>query len=251
MEFIRKRNKTCIVIPTYNNAGTVGQVIEDVQKYCKDIIVVNDGCTDDTSSILNSFGDAIDVIEYGRNKGKGYALIQGFNRAKAKGYTHVITIDADGQHFASDIPCLTKAMKDNPNGIIVGCRNLTEENMPRQNTFANKFSNFWFRLQTGVNLPDTQSGFRLYTLSSLTWLKLITSRYESELELMVFASWNGVNITSTSVRVYYPPAEERVSHFRPVYDFIRISVLNTILCIGTVVYGVPRRLIRNFRRLHS
>ena len=234
----------CTVIPTYNNVGTIRQVIDDTLRYCDDIIVVNDGSTDGSSDVLNNLKGKVTVVSYNQNRGKGYALIQGFLKARAMGYTHAVTIDADGQHFPSDIPVLTNAMKDNPNGIIVGCRNLLEDNMPRQNTFANKFSNFWFRLQTLVNLPDTQSGFRLYTLSALRGLRFITSRYEAELELLVFAAWAGVRVTSVPVRVYYPPADERVSHFRPVYDFARISVLNTILCIGALVYGYPRMMVR-------
>lgn len=230
--------KICVIIPTYNNATTIRRVIEDVEKYCSSIIVVNDGSTDDTADILQSIPLPIEVVSYPDNRGKGYALVTGFKKAKALGYTHAITIDADGQHFADDIPCFIEGLKNNPEGFIVGCRNLTEENMPRQNTFANRFSNFWFRLQTGINLPDTQSGYRLYTLSSLKGLNLITSRYESELELLVYAAWAGVDITSVNVKVYYPPAEERVSHFRPIYDFFRISVLNTVLCLGALLYGV-------------
>ena len=229
--------KICVIIPTYNNATTIRRVIEDVEKHCSSIIVVNDGSTDDTAAILQSIPSPIEVVSYPDNRGKGYALVTGFKKAKALGYTHAITIDADGQHFADDIPCFMEGLKNNPEGFIVGCRNLTEENMPRQNTFANRFSNFWFRLQTGINLPDTQSGYRLYTLSSLKGLNLITSRYESELELLVYAAWAGVDITSVKVKVYYPPAEERVSHFRPIYDFFRISVLNTVLCLGALLYG--------------
>jgi 1-acyl-sn-glycerol-3-phosphate acyltransferase len=204
------------------------------------VIVVNDGSTDDTSEILTTLPSTTTVVSYAKNKGKGHALVEGFRKAKELGFTHAVTMDADGQHFADDIPLLVKAMKKNPDAIIVGSRNLTEENMPPQNTFANRFSNFWFRLQTGIDLPDTQSGFRLYPLASLKGLSLITSRYEAELELMVFAAWAGVSVLSVPVRVYYPPAEERVSHFRPVYDFFRISVLNTVLCIGALLHAIKQ-----------
>ena len=204
------------------------------------MIVVNDGSTDDTSEILSTLPGTTTVVSYAKNKGKGHALVEGFRKAKELGFTHAVTMDADGQHFADDIPLLVEAMKKDPDAIIVGSRNLTEENMPRQNTFANRFSNFWFRLQTGIDLPDTQSGFRLYPLASLRGLGLITSRYEAELELMVFAAWAGVSVLSVPVRVYYPPAEERVSHFRPVYDFFRISVLNTVLCIGALFFAIKQ-----------
>lgn len=227
--------RICIIIPTYNNGATIGKVIEDVRRHIEDIIVVNDGSTDNTLDVLAQHNHTL--VTYTKNKGKGHALVTGFRKAMEMGYTHAITIDADGQHFADDIPVLLQALNNNKDGIVVGSRNLSEDNMPRQNTFANKFSNFWFRLQTGINLPDTQSGFRAYTLASLKGLGLITSRYEAELELLVFAAWSGVNITSVPVRVYYPPENERISHFRPVYDFTRISILNTILCIGALLYA--------------
>ena len=239
----------CVIIPTYNNAGTIRQVVEDVSKYCDQILVVNDGSTDQTSAILSTLPPSVNVVAYDKNRGKGHALVTGFRQAMKMGYTHAITIDADGQHFADDMPRLTAEMNKQPDGIIVGCRNLTEENMPSGNTFANRFSNFWFRLQTGINLPDTQSGYRLYAFSALRGLGLITSRYEAELELLVYAAWSGQSITSVPVKVYYPPAEERVSHFRPVYDFVRISILNTLLCIGALVYGYPRMILRALRRM--
>lgn len=238
-----EQRRLCTIIPTYNNAATLAQVVESVRNYCSDVIVVNDGSTDATANVLASLSDKVTIVAYERNRGKGHALVAGFRKALEMGFTHAITIDADGQHFADDILSLTDALSTCGNGIIVGARNLTEENMPRQNTFANKFSNFWFRLQTGVNLPDTQSGYRLYTLSALHGLSLITSRYEAELELLVYAAWAGVSIAWVPVKVYYPPADERVSHFRPVYDFVRISILNTVFCAAALVYGYPRRLL--------
>ena len=139
---------------------------------------------------------------------------------------------------------MIEASLQHPDDIIVGCRNLTTENMPRQNTFANRFSNFWFRLQTARKLEDTQSGFRVYPLDSLHGMGLITSRYEAELELLVFAAWHGVDVQGVPVHVWYAPVGERVSHFRPFWDFFRISVLNTILCFGALLVGLPLALLR-------
>lgn len=229
-------NKLCAIIPTYNNSTTVVGVVEGVYRYCKDIIVVNDGCTDDTEARLKHCATPFVVVAYAQNRGKGYALIKGFEEARKRGFTHAITIDADGQHFPEDVPSLVEQSEQHPEAFIVGNRNLNEENMPRGNTFANKFSNFWFRLQTGVDLGDTQSGFRLYPLQRLHGLRYVTPRYEAELELLVYAAWRGEEILSVPVRVYYPPAEERVSHFRPFKDFMRISLLNCALCIGALFY---------------
>ena len=243
-------SKICVVMPTYNNAGTLRDVVERTLQFCPDVIVVNDGCSDTSAEILASFGDKITVVDYGKNRGKGYALKQGFKKAKDLGFDYAISIDSDGQHFPEDIPLFIKTLETHPNALIVGSRNLNEQNMPGKNTFANKFSNFWFKVQTGVNLPDTQTGYRLYPLKNLPNLRLLTSRYQAELELLVGAAWRGTDLIPIKINVFYPKAEERVTHFRPFWDFLRISVLNTFLCILAVVYGLPSRFIRR-RRSHD
>lgn len=232
----------CTVMPTYNNGGTLRDVIERVLDYCGDVIVVNDGSNDDTAAILASFGQRIRVVDYGCNRGKGYALKQGFEEAKSLGFDYALTIDSDGQHFPEDIPVFIEALEQHPGALIVGSRNLRQENMPGGNTFANKFSNFWFRLQTGIALPDTQTGYRLYPLQSLPCI--FSSRYEAELALLVFSAWRGIELVPVKVNVVYP--EGRVTHFRPFWDFFRISVLNTLLCLVALVYGWPVRLIRKY-----
>lgn len=243
--------RMCVIIPTYNNVRTIRQVVMDVRQYCSQVIVVDDGSTDGTSAELSSLSELITIVTCQPNGGKGHALVAGFRKAREMGFTHAITIDADGQHFADDIPAFLGQLDSHADAIIVGARNLTEENMPRGNTFANRFSNFWFRLQTGIDLQDTQSGYRLYPLGALRGLGLITSRYEAELELLVFAAWAGTPIISVPVKVYYPPADERVSHFRPVYDFVRISILNTVLCVLALVYGYPRMAARAAGRIFA
>lgn len=243
--------KVCVVMPTYNNGGTLLDVVERTLSVCVDAIVVNDGCTDNSADILASFGERITVVDYGKNRGKGYALKQGFNKAKAMGFDYALTIDSDGQHFPEDIPLFVEALEQHPGALIVGSRNLNQENMPGGNTFANKFSNFWFKVQTGINLPDTQTGYRLYPLKNMSCLALLTYRYEAELELLVFSAWRGTTLIPIKINVFYPKGEERVSHFRPFWDFFRISVLNTVLCVVALVYGWPSRLIRKARRRHE
>ena len=239
---ILKKLKTCVIVPVYNNAKTIKDVVQRALKFCEDVIVVDDGSTDGSSESLEKLGAV--VVRYKDNRGKGYALKTGFKEAKARGFERAITIDADGQHFPEDIPVFAAQAKEDPDAMLVGSRNLQMENMPGGNTFANKFSNFWFRLQTGVNLPDTQSGFRLYQLNRIGGLHLLTYRYEAELELLVFQCWKGVRMRPVGIRVYYPPEGERVTHFRPFWDFFRISVLNTVLCILALLYGRPARMLR-------
>ena len=237
---ILKELKTCIIVPVYNNVGTINDVVQRILRFCQDVIVVDDGSTDGSSDSLEDLGAM--VVRYEKNRGKGYALKTGFKEAKARGFERAITIDADGQHFPEDIPVFATEAKAHPDAMLVGSRNLRMENMPGGNTFANKFSNFWFRLQTGVNLPDTQSGFRLYQLNHIGKLHFLTYRYEAELELLVFQCWKGVRMLPVGINVYYPPEGERVTHFRPFRDFFRISVLNTVLCVFALFYGQGNRI---------
>ncbi len=233
----------CVLIPTYNNAATLGAVVSDVLNYCDDVIVVNDGSTDNTAEILGTF-QTIAVVGYPENKGKGYALKKGFLKARELGFSYAITLDSDGQHYAKDIEAFLGANMEYPGSLIVGERRLEGADRSKGSSFANKFSNFWFAVQTFRRLKDTQTGYRLYPLKKLRGLSLLTNRYEAELELLVFAAWHGVRIESVPVDVYYPPKEERVSHFRPGRDFARISLLNTVLCLFALVYGLPLAIWR-------
>ena len=234
----------CVVIPTYNNAGTIVDVVRRSKEQCDDVIVVCDGCTDDTVALLQQV-DGITIVSYPHNGGKGIALKRGFQKALKEGFSYAITLDADGQHFPEDIHIFLEANIDHPEAIIVGQRKGMESvERTSGSKFANAFSNFWFCVQTGHRLADTQTGYRLYPLKKLPCLSLLTSRYEAELELMVFSSWQGVEIVSKEVNVFYPPKEERVSHFRPIKDFSRIFVLNTCLSILAIVYAYPLKLFR-------
>ena len=233
----QSKDKICALIPTYNNAGTILEVVRRTHQQLPHIIVVNDGCTDDTLSLLGTLDFPITIVSFACNKGKGRALAAGFRKAIEMGFDYALTLDADGQHYPEDIPVMLETLDVHAGCIIVGSRQFTDENMPGKSKFANKFSNFWFRLQTTVNLPDTQTGMRIYPLHKLHGLRILTSRYEAELELLVFAAWHNVQLIPVPIRVYYPPQEERVSHFRPVYDFTRISILNCFLCLGALLFG--------------
>ena len=227
----------CAVIPSYNNGGTVVDVVRGVLRQGLPVLVVDDGSTDGTADALKDL--PVHVLRHTRNRGKGRALKTGLEEARRQGYRFALTLDADGQHDPGDIPALVAAAGERT--LVIGSRNLTAEGMPSGNTFANRFSNFWFTVQTGRKLPDTQTGFRVYPLEDLPSLKLLTARYEAELTLLVFSAWKGLQLVPVPVRVYYP--EDRVSHFRPFADFFRISILNTVLCVLALVYGYPRMLL--------
>jgi glycosyltransferase involved in cell wall biosynthesis len=233
----------CVVIPTYNNSATLAEVISDVSLYTSNIIVVNDGSTDDSEAIAQSFSQ-VQLISYPNNVGKGWALRQAFAYAIAQQYKFAITIDSDGQHFAKDLPAFINKLTDIKDAIIIGSRNMDQASVPGKSSFGNKFSNFWFKIETGISSPDTQSGFRAYPLELLKGMRFFTKKYEFEIEVLVRAVWKGAKIESIPVTVYYAPKEVRVSHFRPFKDFTRISILNTVLVFITFLYIKPRNFLR-------
>lgn len=246
-----EENEVCAVIPTYQNAKTLLKVVADVHRVVDTVFVVDDGSNDGTAALLDkATGNERPekVLTHPKNCGKGAALKTGLTYARQQGFRYAVTVDADGQHRADDIPALLKAVEEEPDALAIGSRGLQHENMPAKSTFANRFSNFWFALQTLQRLPDTQSGLRIYPLQCLHGLRWMSARYEAELTLLVFSAWAGVKLLPVPVSVYYPPRDQRVTHFRPGRDFTRISVLNTLLCFLMVVYGWPRIFCRQIAR---
>lgn len=236
-----------MLIPTYNNDHALGDVIDGVLQYTDQIIVVNDGSTDGTATILANYPQ-IKVHTFPQNQGKGKGLRVGFQLAVEAGYRYAITIDSDGQHKPKDLPVFMEAIQQQPNSLIVGARNMEQSSVPGTSSFGHKFSNFWYWVETGIKLEDTQSGYRLYPvelLKNFTWL---TPKYEFEIEVLVRAAWGGIDVFSVPVEVYYAPPETRVSHFRKGADFTRISILNTVLVILALLYGRPKMLYWSIKK---
>ncbi|MBB4808051.1 glycosyltransferase involved in cell wall biosynthesis [Chryseobacterium defluvii] len=238
--------KICVLIPTYNNEKTLKRVIDGVLEYTESIIVVNDGSTDSTAQILSQY-PKIEAITLSENKGKGNGLKTGFRHAKKSGYNYAITIDSDGQHYPDDIPVFVDALLQEPEDVLlIGNRNMSQNGIPKKSSFGNRFSNFWFWFETGIKLEDTQSGYRLYPLHKIPE-KYFTPKFEFEIEIIVRTAWKHVPVKNVPIKVLYDPAE-RVSHFRPFKDFTRISILNTILVIITLLYIIPRNFVNNFKK---
>ena len=239
------QNKICVIVPTYNNHKTLKRVLDSVLLYTANIIVVNDGSTDETHQILGDYPQ-LAQIHFPKNSGKGMALRKGFKEALRLGYEFAVTIDSDGQHFASDIPLfISEISNDNPM-LLIGSRNMMQEGVPKKSSFGNKFSNFWFWFETGNRLEDTQSGFRLYPLKHIP-KKYFTTKFEFEIEVIVRTAWKGIPVINIPIKVLYDPAE-RVSHFRPFQDFTRISILNTVLVFIALFYIKPRDFFGSLKK---
>ena len=239
----------CVLIPTYNNQNTLRRVIDGVLAYARDVdvIVINDGSTDKTAEILASYVGEITILTNDVNSGKGFSLRRGFKEAIRLGYQNAISIDSDGQHLPGDIPLFIEAASKNPGALLMGSRNMEQEGIPGKSSFGNKFSNFWFKFETGLTLPDTQTGYRLYPLEPLKKTRLFTRKFETEIEVIVKLAWKNVPILPVNIRVIYDK-DERVTHFRPFRDFTRISILNTWLVILTLLWYLPKRLFHYIRK---
>ena len=235
----------CVIVPTYNNHKTLKKVLNSILDFTPNIIIVNDGSTDETSEILKQYSQ-LTQIHHPKNLGKGRALRNGFRKAIEQKFEYAITIDSDGQHFASDIPNFIAEIQKEPNSLLIGSRNMTQENVPKKSSFGNKFSNFWFKFETGIKLEDTQSGFRLYPLKLIP-KQFYTNKFEFEIEVIVRSAWKGIVVKNIPIQVLYDPAE-RVSHFRPFQDFTRISILNTVLVLNALLYIKPRDFFRKAKK---
>lgn len=235
----------CVIVPTYNNYKTLKKVLDSILDYTSNIIIVNDGSTDTTNEILKQYSE-LTQIHHPRNIGKGRALRNGFRKAIEMHFEYAITIDSDGQHFASDIPNFIEEIQKKPNSLLIGSRNMTQENVPKKSSFGNKFSNFWFKFETGIALEDTQSGFRLYPLKLIP-KQFYTNKFEFEIEVIVRSAWKGIVVKNIPIQILYDPAE-RVSHFRPFKDFTRISILNTVLVLNALLYIKPRDFFRRAKK---
>ena len=226
--------KPCILIPCFNHAGTVAAVARAAQALCP-VIVVDDGSTAPLPELPGCI-----LVRLERNSGKGAALRAGFKRAVELGFSHAITMDADGQHFAVDLPKFLAAAEVQPGALVVGVRDFYACGCPAGRRRSNAVSTFWFHIETGVRLGDSQCGFRGYPLALTQRLKTRSGRYAFELEFMVRAAWVGTPIVAVPVKCSYEPNQIRLSHFRPVKDLAHITIMN----IGLVLQSwfVPRHV---------
>src|SRR5690606_23807364 len=159
---------------------------DGVLAYTSRLIVVNDGSTDATRQVLSRY-TTLKRIDIPRNRGKGNALREGFREAYAQGFEYAITLDSDGQHFPDDIPLFVHDIEENGPALLIGDRNMNQAGIPGKSSFGNRFSNFWFRFETGITLSDTQSGFRLYPLRDICDIRFYTTKFEFEIEVIVKA----------------------------------------------------------------
>ena len=210
---------TAVVIPAFNEAGTIRSVVEEVlAQGIERLIVVDDGSQDGTENALT--GLSVELLRHSRNQGKGFALVTGMQRALALGCERVVTLDADGQHRAADIARLLDASLIHPRALVIAARLHGREHAPRVRRFANAMADFWISWACGRPIADTQSGYRLYPATLLmslpTWPRH-DQGFAFESEILIDAAAAGADLRSVPIDTLYCPIG-RASHYRPWRD---------------------------------
>jgi glycosyltransferase involved in cell wall biosynthesis len=235
-------HKFVIIIPTYNNFNTIQNVVNDCLEHHYNVIVVDDGSSKPLHRVLEK-NDRLLIERHEINQGKGVAITTGIKKAKALGYTHVISMDGDGQHLASQAPLLQTACQGDE--IIIGARNFDIANIPNGSKFGRWFSNFWACWDTGHTITDSLSGFRVYPVSILD-LNIKTFRFDWEMEVIVRHADANKIIKEVVVECYYPKAHERVSHFRKFWDTAAIVWVHVqILPFKWLRYALKKLGLKN------
>ena len=214
--------KGCVLIPCYQESGRIGPTITAVTAFCPHVIVVDDGSGDSTAEEAVSAG--ANVIQHEINRGKGDALNTGFAYAREHGYDFVITMDGDGQHAADDIPRLLKAYKDSKADVLIGTRMQDTESMPLARKLTNRFMSWLLSGMMGQQVPDTQSGYRLYRTDVLTNIPSRSRRFAAESETLLDLAADGVTIGSVPITVIYGDEKSKISPFRDTLRFISMLI---------------------------
>jgi len=213
--------KIVALIPAFQAAATVAEVVEETRRVLPEVFVIDDGSSDGTAAAARNAGAGLLRLE--SNRGKGAALRTGFGYALAGGADAVVTLDADGQHDPGEIPRLVDLWTSSRAGIVIGSRLHLQDGMIPIRRFGNRFSDRAISLFSGAHVKGTQSGFRLYDAALLRALRLAGTGYELESEVIVKAVRSGFQVVSVPVRLRSVEGS-RTSHYRPWRDTARICV---------------------------
>ena len=220
--------KICAVIPAFNESRTVGGLSKQLLSYVDEVIVVDDGSTDDTG--INARDGGATVVRHLQNRGKGAALQTGFNHAMKAGYDAVITIDADGQHDYREIPLFINEVERTESDIILGTRMGSVKRMPFIRLLTNIVTSFIVSILSRQKITDSQTGFRLIKRKVLEKVRLATTNYETESEILIEAGRKGFRISEIPIRTIYGRQMSKINAFIDTLRFIRL-VLRTGLGI--------------------
>lgn len=225
-----------ILLPTFNNAGTLPQIIERTAQLNLPMIVINDGSSDGTARWLSENASQVnpnlEVILHAQNRGKAAALRTGFDAAIARGFSHAVAIDTDGQLDPEEIPRLLAETHKQPRALVLGVRDDRREDYPWRSRVGRRLSNFCIFLEAGAHITDSQCGLRIYPLAAMPALKCRANRFGYETEIITRAAWAGCPIVEVPVTCRYFEGEKRITHFRPGLDSLKALAMHARLLIA-------------------
>ena len=213
------KKQCAAVIPCYNEAGKIGAVVGNVRRYLDVVIVVDDGSSDATAAEAAAAGAV--VTRHPANRGKGCALRSGWDQARQAGFEWALALDGDGQHDANDILQFLHCAEVTSAHLIIGNRMDDARKMPRMRRWANTTMSRWLSRLTNTKLPDSQCGFRLVHLPTVTRLAPASRRFVIESETLVAFLLAGEQVEFVSVRVIYGPGKSRICPLRDTFRWLR------------------------------
>jgi glycosyltransferase involved in cell wall biosynthesis len=217
------KSNFAVILPCYNVAATIGDIVERCLGFCENVIVIDDGSIDNTQAICRA--KQVPTLSFSHNRGKGSALIAAFEYIlRESNFDFVITIDGDGQHAPEDIPKFVECYEEKAPDLIIGCRRFALSKMPFRNWFGNRTAGALFGLSTGHFFHDTQCGYRLIKRGFLKRIvRLLSSgAFETESEILMFAALNSFIVHSISIEAIYTKMAIRQSSFRRIKDSIKV-----------------------------
>ncbi len=206
-----------MVVPAYDCADTVGDVVRGARAHAGDVVVVSDGSRDDTADLARVAGARVEVLE--SNRGKGVALARGIALALERAPSVVVLMDADGQHDPEDLPALLAAIRSGTYDLVIGSRLADAERIPSARYWTNYIGSRALTWMTGYELLDSQSGYRALTGDLTRRLALRSTGYSVETEMLIKAAKLRARLGHVRVRTIY---NRETSHYRPLADTIRI-----------------------------
>lgn len=238
-----------VVIPVYDHEHAIGAVVEGVQAAGLPCLLVDDGSQPSCAIVLQALAQrpGVDLLRLPSNQGKGGAMLAGFAEAQRRGHTHVLQIDADGQHDTGDLARFIAAARARPDAVICGIP-AYDASVPKARLYGRYATHIWVWINTlSLHLRDTMCGFRVYPLPPVLRLvgeETIGRRMDFDTEIMVRLYWRQVPVEHLSTRVTYPA--DGVSHFDVWRDNVRISRMHTRLFLG-MVWRAPHLLWRRLQ----
>lgn len=243
--------KPCVVIPVYNHEHAIGKVVQQVLSFSFPCILVDDGssklCAETLDRLQQEYPQLV-LLRHAKNQGKGAAVLTGFSYAHQHGFSHVLQVDADGQHCVADIEEFFHSAQRNPEAIIAGYP-IYDESVPKLRLYARYLTHVWVWINTlSLAIKDSMCGFRVYPVPAVINLMRrhqIGARMNFDTDIIVRLYWDGLDVVNQGTRVAYP--SDGVSHFRVWHDNALIMAMHTKLFFG-MLPRIPRLIARRFKK---